>query len=168
MGVIESKRRGFDKYLERVDRALDPRTGLAASTTHMVAGKVNTILVKHTPYRDHELPQTPVKRKPGDLQRGWTGGRKRSPENYAKKLYAQRVFTGYEVELENVMDFSSYVQYGHAQHPGQWVPPIQKRLVADRVEPVNFLGAAFAECEVGGIEALANAPFQKLCNRFLR
>lgn len=41
------------------------------------------------------------------------------------------------------VEYAPYVELGHSQEPGRYVPAIGKRLVADYVEPRPFLRPAF-------------------------
>ena len=52
----------------------------------------------------------------GTLRRGWTIG------NITKKA------NGYEIEIINPTEYASYVEFGHRQTPGRYVPQIGKQL----------------------------------------
>ncbi len=67
--------------------------------------------------------------RPGPMVRG---GRLRSSittdiESYTKAKVGTNVF------------YAPYVEFGHKQHPGQFVPPLRKRLVADFAPAYPFL-----------------------------
>ncbi|WP_302816149.1 HK97 gp10 family phage protein [Selenomonas flueggei] len=63
----------------------------------------------------------------GTLRRGWSMLLK-------GKIRVQRIGDTYQVELVNNTEYASYVEYGHRQTPGRYVPAIGKRLKAAWVE----------------------------------
>ena len=65
-----------------------------------------------------------IKRTPkvsGNLQKGWTVGQ------------IQKMGNTYVIEVINPVMYAEYVEYGHRQEPGRYVPAIGKRLKADWV-----------------------------------
>ena len=52
----------------------------------------------------------------GDLRRGWTIGS------------VTKTGTGYQIEVINPTEYASYVELGHRQEPGRFVPMIGKQL----------------------------------------
>ena len=68
-------------------------------------------------------PRTPLGQYPeesgkkgGKLRRGWTIGE------------IQKVGNTYKIEVINPVEYASYVEYGHRQEPGRYVPAIGKCL----------------------------------------
>lgn len=70
-------------------------------------------------------PLTPVDT--GDLRNHWKIG----------KMFRQG--GALCVELINTMEYATYVEYGHSQTPGRYVPQIRKRLVKDWVEGAHMM-----------------------------
>ena len=70
-------------------------------------------------WRDDVRANTPVDT--GDLRRSWT---LTGPDKKGLK---------FEMDLANPLEYSEYVEYGHRQEPGRFVPAIGKRLKADFV-----------------------------------
>ena len=64
----------------------------------------------------------------GTLRRGWTGGQKVKPEDYANGLKVTHSGGTYIIEVVNPVEYASYVEYGHRQTPGRYVPALGKRL----------------------------------------
>ena len=83
----------------------------------------------------------------GTLRRGWTSkteaeaktGTVGSAEGHAMTLDVNKVGTLYQIEVINPVSYASYVEYGHRQTPGRYVPAIGKRLKANWVEGRFFL-----------------------------
>ena len=74
----------------------------------------------------------------GTLRRGWTGGVDASA--FAANLNVQRVGSGgYSITITNPVHYASYVELGHRQTPGRYVPAIGKRLKASWVNGKFFL-----------------------------
>lgn len=43
--------------------------------------------------------------------------------------------------------YAPFVEFGHRQHPGQFVPPLRKRLVADFSPAYPFFGPTLEQCK---------------------
>ena len=95
------------------------------------------------------IPNTPTGTYPADsgkvggtLKRGWTAqteseaesGNVKSPAAYAASLPITQNGNTYTVEIINPVHYASYVEYGHRQTPGRFVPAIGKRLKKGWVE----------------------------------
>lgn len=81
------------------------------------------------------IKRTPVGQYPsstgkvgGTLRRGWTGGKKVNVKSYVNSLPITKVGTNYHIEIINLTEYSSYVEFGHRQEPGRFVPAIGKKL----------------------------------------
>ena len=70
----------------------------------------------------------------GNLRRGWTNGQNQSASAYAQSLKVHHVGNAYVVEVVNPVEYASYVEYGHRQEPGRFVPALGKRLKSGWVE----------------------------------
>ena len=87
----------------------------------------------------------------GTLSRGWTIG------NITQKP------NGYEIEIINPTEYASYVEFGHRQKPGRFVPQIGKALKKSWA-PGKFM-MTITEQE---IQNMAPALIQKRFEKFLR
>lgn len=81
------------------------------------------------------VPRTPVGQYPaetgkngGTLRRGWTAGKQTAPGVYAKSLPVEKSGNQYIIRVINPVEYASYVEFGHRQTPGRFVPAIGKRL----------------------------------------
>ena len=81
------------------------------------------------------IKRTPVGQYPsstgkvgGTLRRGWTGGKKVNVKSYVNSLPITKIGTNYHIEIINLTEYSSYVEFGHRQEPGRFVPVIGKKL----------------------------------------
>lgn len=93
----------------------------------------------------------------GTLIRGWTAetheeaasgtGRGKNAIHYAAKLPIIKRGNVYEIEIINPVEYASFVEFGHRQQPGRYVPAIKKRLVRDFVEGKFFLEKSASELE---------------------
>ena len=63
----------------------------------------------------------------GTLRRGWSVWLKDA-------IRVQKLGNTYQIELVNNTEYASYVEYGHRQTPGRYVPAIGKRLKQSWVE----------------------------------
>lgn len=79
----------------------------------------------------------------GTLRRGWTSKTEAEAESgsgksdvvaYANSLPITKSGNVYEIEIINPVHYASYVEFGHRQTPGRFVPALGKRLKAGWVE----------------------------------
>lgn len=104
------------------------------------------------------IPRTPSVT--GNLRRGWlqTGG-----GSTVSLASIQRTSDGYSITITNPVYYASYVEEGHRQEPGRYVPALGKRLVASWVEGQHFLKISEQE-----LENAAPGILQGLLDNFLR
>lgn len=86
----------------------------------------------------------PSGKKGGTLRRGWTAKTHEEAESgsgsgkpvaeYANSLKVTRTGDMYTIEIVNPVEYAPYVEYGHRQEPGRFVPAIGKRLKKGWVE----------------------------------
>ena len=91
-------------------------------------------------------------KKGGTLRRNWT---------ISKNVTKQG--TTYSIEIINPIEYASYVEYGHRQEVGRYVPAIGKKLVKPWVEGKFML--TISEVEV---EALTPKLLQARLNKMLK
>ena len=72
--------------------------------------------------------------KGGNLRRGWTGGKNESATAYAQGLKVHHSGDSYTIEIVNPVHYAPYVEYGHRQTVGRYVPALGKRLKQGWVE----------------------------------
>ena len=84
----------------------------------------------------------------GTLRRGWTartereaesGGGSDSVEEYVATLPVTKAGGEYRIEVINPVEYASYVEFGHRQTPGRYVPAIGKTLKKGWAEGKYFL-----------------------------
>ena len=107
--TIKIDTKGLDGLLDKVSR-LSPEIDEAVSTAMTDEG---------IDWRDDVRDNTPVDT--GDLRRSWT---LTGPDKKGLK---------FEMDLANPLEYVEFVEYGHRQEPGRFVPALGKRLVADYV-----------------------------------
>ena len=74
----------------------------------------------------------------GTLRRGWTAGKSTNAVEYAKSLNIQHIGDKYIIDIVNPVEYASYVEYGHRQNVGQFVPALGKRLKSGWI-PGHFM-----------------------------
>ena len=108
----------------------------------------------------------------GTLRRGWPsetetdaakGGAAGNPTAFAKKLNVSRGKGTYTVVVKNPVRYASYVEYGHRQNVGQYVPVLGKRLVKPWVEGQFMLKKSVDELNGEAADILS-----KKLNKFLK
>ena len=86
-----------------------------------------------------------IKRTPvisGQLRRGWSALLKDA-------IRVQKIGSTYRIELVNNTEYASYVEYGHRQTPGRFVPAIGKQLKESFVEGQFCMTLSAREVESG-------------------
>lgn len=89
---------------------------------------------------------------PGALRRGWTGGAAIKPEEYSLLIPVARYGTVYQLDVTNNVSYASFVEYGHAQKVGRFVPYIGEKL------PNGVMsGARLVQSDIKGYNMMTNA-----------
>ena len=83
----------------------------------------------------------------GTLRRGWTGKKDMDAFAYAMSLPVVKQGSGYLIKVINPVEYASFVEYGHRQEPGRFVPAIGKRLKKGWVEGRFMLTRSEMELE---------------------
>lgn len=60
------------------------------------------------------------------LKNGWTGGKEREPEAYVKTLPVTHFLRTHRITVFNPVEYAPYVEYGHVQEVGRFVPMLGK------------------------------------------
>lgn len=74
----------------------------------------------------------------GTLRRGWTGGTNTNAASFANTLPIYKNGDSYTIIVQNPVEYASYVEFGHRQTPGRYVPAINKKLKSSWV-PGKFM-----------------------------
>lgn len=111
----------------------------------------------------------------GTLRRGWTAKTEAEAENgsgtptaaqaaeYAQSLPVQKSGGNYTITVVNPVKYASYVEFGHRQTPGQYVPALGKSLKAGWVD-----GQYFLTISEDDLKRIAPGVLQKKLDNFLR
>ena len=130
-----------------------------------VAASVDDLCVRCTQKLAAQLINTVIQRTPvksGALRRGWMAGKSSMSSGKAATkttMQVSRKGTSYEIVVFNSVNYASYVEYGHRQEPGRYVPAIGKRLKNSWVKGQFMLKISEQELE-------AAAP--RIINRLLK
>ncbi len=90
-----------------------------------LAARLLSKVIKRTPVGQYPSSTGKVG---GTLRRGWTGDKDVNPRTYAKSLPITKIGNTYQIEVINPVEYGSYVEFGHRQEPGKFVPSIGKKL----------------------------------------
>lgn len=108
----------------------------------------------------------------GTLRRGWTakteaeamaGSEKGNVDDFLDSVAVKKVGKVFQIEIRNPVNYASYVEYGHRQTPGRYVPAIDKKLKEGWVEGKFMLTISVKE-----IQNIAPALLQKKLYQFLK
>jgi hypothetical protein len=113
-----------------------------------------------------------VARQGGTLRRGWTakteaeaesGGGSSNPMQHAETLNVDHSGTTHSITIINPVHYASFVENGHRQQPGRFVPAIGKRLKKGWVEGQFMMAKSEEE-----IKAEIPAVLQRRLDNFLK
>ena len=90
-----------------------------------LAARLLRLVVPNTPTGEYPSETGKVG---GTLKRGWTGNKSVDPVVYGMSLPVVNLGNAYQIIIINPVKYASYVEYGHRQTPGRFVPAIGKRL----------------------------------------
>lgn len=100
----------------------------------------------------------------GTLRRGWTAGQKVSNVgDYARSLPVNVMSNNHVINIINQVEYATYVEYGHRQTPGRYVPALGKRLKSSWVK-----GQFMMTDSVREIQARAPQIVQRKLDEFLQ
>lgn len=127
------------KDLERLRDQLKGVQGRAQMDTFCrkaareLAARLLRKVVSRTPVGDYS--ETYELTEDGDLvESGRQGGELRRAWLWDNTLEVSHTGGVYKVEVKNSKEYASYVEYGHRQEPGRYVPAIAKQLKSSWVE----------------------------------
>lgn len=112
-----------------------------------------------------------VSRQGGTLRRGWTAnteaeaesGSSQNPTAYAASIPVENSGGTYKITITNPVHYASYVENGHRQQPGRFVPAIGKRLKKNWVEGQFMMKNSETE-----VQAELPAVLQRRLNNYLK
>lgn len=137
----------LQKNLEKAAAGIDD---LCIRCTQKIAAQLINTVIKRTPVKS------------GTLRRGWMAGKSSMSSGKAATkttMQVSRKGTSYEIVVFNSVNYASYVEYGHRQEPGRYVPAIGKRLKNSWVKGQFMLKISEQELE-------AAAP--RIINRLIK
>lgn len=99
----------------------------------------------------------------GTLRRGWTAGQQIGAQEYARGLRVDKDGKYYKIVIINQVEYAMYVEYGHRQEPGRYVPALGKRLKASWVKGQFMMTKSERE-----VKAIADRIVDKKLQELLR
>lgn len=158
------KLKEFAKKIEQLNGI--QRDQFLQAATRAMAGRLLALVIPRTPVgKGSKDADGRTVSQGGTLRRGWTGGLAgMDGMAYAMTLGVQRNGLGhYTITITNPVHYASYVEYGHRQTPGRYVPAIGKRLKASWVNGQFFLRTSEEQ-----LKTIAPTILQPMLDTFLR
>ncbi len=135
----------FQKQLEQIEK--DGRKEMCERCAKRLAASLLSLVIPRTPVGNNvtyinEKGIEETEKNGGTLKRGWTAnsqeeaetGGNKDIDTFLESVKVEKSGDNYTIVIENPVMYSSYVEYGHRQTPGRYVPAIGKRLKASWVE----------------------------------
>ncbi|WP_101773994.1 HK97 gp10 family phage protein [Peptostreptococcus faecalis] len=125
LGDMSSFKKQFEQFNEKVQKLDDKQIDvLIRSVSRKIASRVLYYAIKGTP------------RDTGHLIRGWGGGVEASPSSIAKNLAITEKAGEYVITVKNMVEYASYVEYGHRTRGGKgWIDgQFMLKIAVDKVK----------------------------------
>lgn len=157
MGFDYRQVKQFRDNLEQLDREKDE---FLQSCAKDLAARLLALVIRRTP------------KDTGALKRGWTtqragsgaeGLKSNSGRQFAETMKVHHFGDTYVVEIINPVEYASYVEYGHRQQPGRYVPALGVRLKKGWVKGKWMMTVSEKE-----IQAAAPQILEKKLEKWLR
>lgn len=157
MGFDYRQVKQFRDNLEQLDREKDE---FLQSCAKELAARLLALVIRRTP------------KDTGALKRGWTtqragsgaeGLKSNSGRQFAETMKVHHFGDTYVVEIINPVEYASYVEYGHRQQPGRYVPALGVRLKKGWVKGKWMMTVSEKE-----IQAAAPQILEKKLEKWLR
>ena len=161
MGNLKFDKKGLEKLqkqLEELEKG-KARDKFFEDCAKELAARLLSLVIPKTPVGVYDDPS----RKGGALRRGWTGGKKMDAETFARSLKVEKSGNTYTITVADDVPYASYVEYGHRQTPGRYVPAIGKRLKEGYVPGKHMLETSEQE-----LKALSPKILQDKLEKFLK
>lgn len=130
--------RELEKFRDNLGEMLKGNSAFIESITRELAQRLFAMLINATPIDT------------GYLNENWY-------------VVITKVSSGYEAEIINNTNYASYVNYGHRQTPGRYVPAIGKRLKKGWVD-----GKFFIELSVAELRGITQPLIEKRLRDYLK
>ena len=152
----------LQKFVDKVETVLDEDQVqlFMEACAKELAARLLTKVIKRTPvgvYPD---------RVGGTLRRGWTAEKQQDVMTYVNSLNVTHSGDSFTIEIVNPVEYASYVEFGHRQKPGRFVPAIGKRLKAKWVEGKFMLTISSQEVQEAAPGVLERKLQRKLGEAF--
>ena len=146
-------------FKSRIERSLSAEqvSLFIESCAKELAARLLAKVIKRTPVGQYPANSG---KKGGTLRRGWTGGKNSNASAYANSLSVTRSGGVYTIEIVNPVEYAPYVEFGHRQEPGRFVPAIGKRLKKGWVEGKFMLTISEQEIQ-GSAKAILESKLKK-------
>lgn len=153
--------RGLENFKKNIEKSLGSSQIdlFLESCAKELAARLLAKVIKRTPVGQYPASSG---KKGGTLRRGWTGEKSQSASAYANSLTISRSGGVYTIEIVNPVEYASYVEFGHRQEPGIFVPAIGKKLKEGWVEGKFMLTISEQEIERDAPKILENKLKKKL------
>lgn len=157
MGFDYRQVKQFRDNLEQLEREKDE---FLQSCAKELAARLLALVIRRTP------------KDTGTLKRGWTtqragsgaeGLKSNSGRQFAETIKVHHFGDTYVVEIINPVEYASYVEYGHRQQPGRYVPALGVRLKKGWVKGKWMMTVSEKE-----IQAAAPRILEKKLEKWLR
>ena len=173
----------LEGFQEKITQLSDSTTGLNAFfewASKQIAARFLTRVMKRTPVEQNQTIKFRMAKgrigtrriKGGALRRGWTGGRDMSQEAFLNELSVINYGSVYQLTISNNVEYAPYIEYGHKQNVGQFVPYIGEEVNGVRqgahLKRGAVKGQFMMEKSANEIQLMAPGLSQKLILQYMK
>lgn len=138
---------GFERLQKRLKRLEKESGDICEAVVREIGGRFLSLVIRETPLGQRPEGLSPAAAKlwegyvGGTLKRGWIARTGKEAENgtgepsaaeinsYKKSVAVAKNGKTYTLTLMNTVKYAPYVEYGHRQNKGAYIPRLGKRLV---------------------------------------
>lgn len=165
--------REFERVAKNLEKLAKEKDKLFQDAAKELAARLLTLVIEKTPVGDYPAGSGMTG---GTLKRGWVSktheeafnNRKKEPGARDIQAFLNTMEIGckgdaYTIEIVDPAEYASYVESGHRQTPGRYIPAIGKRLKKSWVE-----GKFMMRESVEDLQKIAPQVLERRIEKFLR
>lgn len=118
--AVKINLKGFQELQKSLDNIQNDVNLFIQNLSKELAARLLSKVIRRTPVGKYKKGSGKTG---GTLRRGWTAGKKQNQKSFIEGMEVTKKGNSYEIVVKNIVEYASYVEYGHRtrNHKG-WVP----------------------------------------------
>lgn len=116
--AVKVNLKGFQDLQKSLTNIRDETDIFIQSLSKEIAARLLSKVIRRTPVGKYDNGKVG-----GTLRRGWTAGKKQNQKSFIEGMEVTKVGGTYEIVVKNIVEYASYVEFGHrTRNHKSWVP----------------------------------------------